>query len=123
MYIVLHCYFTSRNKKKKVRYTEYYLIFSTITCIPDIVEVCGLGAINTPIFSSETLPPQNDHVTNQATPQKMSWLRYWVKTVQRIAGSSLPVYTASPFSTGSNIYMLYLLYLDLLHSIYKLYIL
>ena len=58
MYIVQHLYsvhiFVCRNKKK-VRYTEYYLIFSTITCIPDIVEVCALGALNTPIFSSETL--------------------------------------------------------------------
>lgn len=50
----------SLTMSKKVRYTEYYLIFSTITCIPNIVEVCGLGALITPIYSSETLPPQND---------------------------------------------------------------
>ena len=46
------------------------MIFSTITCILDIVEMCGVGALNTPIFSSETLPPQNDYVTILATPQK-----------------------------------------------------
>ena len=60
----------------KVRYTEYYLIFSTITCIPDIVEVCSLGALYTQIFSSETLPPQNDHITILATPQKIPWLHH-----------------------------------------------
>ena len=82
MYIVQHLYsvhiFVCRNKKK-VRYTEYYLIFSTITCIPDIVEVCGLSALNTPIFSSETLPPQNDHIAILATPQKISWLRHCIE--------------------------------------------
>ena len=42
----------------------------------NIVEVYDLGALNIPIFSSETLPPLNDHITILATPQKISWLRH-----------------------------------------------
>ena len=51
------------------------------------MEVCGLGALNTHIISSETLPPQNDHITILATPQKMSWLHH-CREIEQFIGIS-----------------------------------